>query len=114
MDADFWYRMVLLSLSSFLFGTTLVISVQYYFAWRRRNSDWRGLLPLHVATVSLSYNLMLLYSTVETMLRIGDDTDTPWWRAAILIPAYITGFIAMYVIGRLRYKKRLVTQNDRK
>lgn len=108
MDADFWYRMVLLSLSSFLVGSTFVISVRYFFAWRKRDHDWRGLLPLHVFVVTVSYDLMLIYSTVETMLRINDDADTVWWRAALLVPAYATGFVAMWSIARLRAKKRLV------
>ena len=107
MDAEFWYRMVLLSLSSFLIGSTLVISARYFFAWRVRRNDWRGLLPLHVFVVALSYDLMMVYSTVETYLRIGDNADVPWWRAALLVPAYITGFIAMWSIARLAAQRRL-------
>lgn len=109
MDAEFWYRMVLLTLSSFLVGMTLVISVRHYFVWQRRSSDdWRGLLPLHVAAIALSYDLLLIYATIETLLRIEDDADVVWWRGAILVPAYITGYVAMFIIGRLRSKNKLI------
>jgi len=113
MDAEFWWRMVLLALSGFLGGTTIVIALKYYHAWRTHTrEDWRGLLPLHVFTVSLSYNFLLLYSTVETYLRIGTDDDIPWWRAALLIPAYVFGFVAMRAMWKLRRKKRLVEDHN--
>lgn len=107
MDAEFAYRMILLSLSSFLIGATAVISVRYFIAWRERRADWRGLLPMHVALVTTSYDLMLIYATIETMLRISDDADVVWWRGALLIPAYITGYVSMWAISRLAAKRRL-------
>lgn len=109
----FVWRMILTAMSSLLFGWTLVVSLAYLHAWRTHpRHDWRGLLPLHVFTVSLSYDLLLLYATIEVYLRIEDDADSAFWRGMILIPAYALGFIAMYAIGKLRWKKRLVEQKN--
>lgn len=103
------WRMLLLSMSSFLSGCTITISWTYYRAWKRRDKrDWRGLLPLHVATIALSYNLLLVYSTIETWMRIGTAEDAPLWRAVVLIPAYGLGFVAMRAMWKLRRRKRLV------
>ena len=110
MDADtatLLWRLLLTSMSSFLVGSTIVICTRYYRLWRASSHDWRGLLPLHVVVVTLSYDLLLIYATIEIYMKIGDDTDAAFWRGALLLPAYVFGFLAMYTISQLRKNRRM-------
>lgn len=102
----FAIRMLELSLSAFLIGTTFVICVQYFRTWRKSNRhEWRGLLPLHVFVVTASYDLLLLYATFDIYGRTLAE-GPPTWRLVILPPAYALGLVAMWTIGQFRRHRR--------
>jgi hypothetical protein len=98
------------SLSAFLAGVSWVVVVGYFRYWYALDvatkKEWLGLLPVHVFCVAASYNLLLVYATIETYIRIGHDSHTTW-RAWILIPAYLLGVAAMAVIHRRRRGHRM-------
>lgn len=107
MDWLLFARLLLTSMSAFLVGTTLVISVTYFNAWRRRGvTTWRGLLPLHVFAVTLSYDLLLIYATIEITFRLADESPASW-RLPLLAVAYVLGLVAMHTIFKFRQKHRL-------
>lgn len=94
-------QLLVSAMSAFLMGFVLVIAWRYMRVYARAPRDWRRLLPAHVWTIALSYDLLLLYATVEVYLRAADPDATLSWRAPILIVAYVLGVIAMAIIGRL-------------
>ena len=107
-------RFIEIALSSFLAGYTFMIAVRYSRRWaklpRSEKKSWRGFLPLHVWTVSLSYCLLLTSATIEIYTRLGSGVAGPTWRSAVLLPAYILGVVAMISINRLAIRGRLKIQ----
>lgn len=110
MEWLWWMRWIVLAMSGFLAGTTAVIATRYAVIWSRvpaeQKSQHRGLLPLHVWLVTLSYDLLLASATVEVWTRMTVAAG-PSWRVFVLLPAYVLGVLAMIVIYRRRVSGRL-------
>lgn len=104
-------RSALLSMSGLLMGITLVVAIMFFRAWRQTvNTPRSGLLPFHVWTIALSYDLLLASATVEVLIRVNADAH-PSWRLFVLTPAYVLGITAMYAVLRLQRARKLATQN---
>ncbi len=105
MDIDFVLavRLIIGASAAFLAGVTLVVTRNYYLAWKRRApGPWTGLLPLHVLTISLSYDILLVYTTISALIRTEEGGPLSWWRVIMVASAIVFGFIAMYVMTQLR------------
>lgn len=74
-------------------------------AVREGSADtWRGMLPRHVATIGLSYLLLVTATLVETYMRIH---EAPTWRMPLYCAAYLLGMWALWdVLGHVRYRTR--------
>lgn len=101
MDYVMTVRMIITAMSGFLVGTTLVVAAVYARQSFRARGTRDGLLPAHVWTVALSYDLLLLYASIEVGMRVDDATQVTW-RSPVLGAAYVLGLIAMWKIGSLR------------
>ncbi len=108
MDID-WVLAIRLAVGAsgaFLAGVTLMVVINYYKAWMRhpRTEPWHGLLPFHVLTVSLSYDLLLVYATINALIRTEEGGPLSIWRLCMVVPAIVLGFLAMYVMTKLRIR----------
>lgn len=90
---------LLLSASAFLFGMTLVVSIKYWLRWKRLRPQ-PALLPLHIWTVALSYDLLLLGVAFQALTRVR------WWHPYIYLPAMLLGAVAMVVIVKHQHDNR--------
>lgn len=110
MSTVLWLRLVMSSMSAFLAGVSWVVVIGYFRYWYALDAatkkEWLGLLPLHVFCIAASYNLLLVYATIETFIRIGHGGHTTW-RAWVLIPAYVLGLLSMQVIHGRRRGRRM-------
>lgn len=80
----------------FVLGATFMVAVRHLQAWR--HSPAKRLLPLHVWTIALSYDLLL----VALLTRTGPAD----WRAGIYIPAILLGAAGMVVMLRYQSAER--------
>jgi len=81
-----------------LMGFTFIVAMRYWASYHisvTRGRVRRGLLPLHVWTIALSYDLLLLAVVIQMAVR------TRWWHVVLFLPALFLGIIAMAVISRL-------------
>lgn len=90
---------ILLTLSAFLFGFTLVVAIRFMLHYRviRANGKERAVLPLHVWVVALSYDLFLLGAAVQSFVLVR------WWHYVIDVPAILLGIWAMWVLNRAQH-----------
>jgi hypothetical protein len=82
-------------LGGFVLGSTLLVAAQYFARWRSAPSG-RRLLPLHVWTLAVSYDLLLL-----SQLSRFEPFD---WRTFLYVPALLLGDAAM--IAMLRHQRK--------
>lgn len=110
MDWLWVARFAILGASGLLAGFTVMVAVRYAIIWSRLTAvqkyTWKGLLPLHVWLVAMSYDLFLLSATVEVWTRMTLGAG-PSWRIVVLIPAYVLGVVSMLAIARRRTTGRL-------
>lgn len=92
MSALEWLRLPVWILGGFVLGATFMVAMRHLRMWRE--STHKRLLPLHVWTIALSYDLLL-----AALLTRTEPAD---WRAFIYIPAILLGAVAMVVM--LRYQ----------
>lgn len=85
-------RLVVWVVGGFVLGATFMVAMRHLRMWRE--STHKRLLPLHVWTIALSYDLLL-----AALLSRTGPAD---WRAFIYIPAILLGAVAMVVM--LRYQ----------
>ena len=81
-----------------LMGFTVVVALRYWARWHVAATEGQarsGLLPFHVWTIALSYDLLLLGVVIQMSVRVR------WWHVVIDLPALILGIIAMVVVSRL-------------
>lgn len=59
----------------------------------------RGVLPMHVALVAISYSL-LIFLTAGTQFELLAEDRPATWRLWIVPPAYLTGIVALTLMLR--------------
>lgn len=80
-------RLVVWLLGGYLLGTSLIVTYEHFRVWRAGRGR---LLPLHVWSVAVSYDLLI----VIVLTRTG-PLDA---QAVIYIPALLLGCVAMTVL----------------
>lgn len=80
-------------LGGFILVTSFVVSVQHFQQWR--SAPGNRLMPLHIALIALSYDLLVI-----TLLSRTDQQPT--WRIFVYAPALAIGAYALFVM--LRYQ----------
>ena len=103
-DMDFIGRLVVWVLGGYLLGTSLIITLEHLRVWRRNQSH---LLPLHVWTVAVSFDLLIVH-----VLTLAGPLD---WRAFIYLPGLLLGCISMTILmvhQRLVYGGRTSPTSD--
>lgn len=93
------FRILLRIAGGFLLGSTLLVVWTHIKEWRRRDG---ALLPLHVWSIALSYDLFLFL----TMTRIW-PLD---WRTPFLVIAIGLGSVGMLVL--LKHQRRDRATNE--
>jgi len=83
-------RLIVWLLGGVLVSLTFMVTWDHLHTWVRKGKDKSRSLPLHVWTVALSYDLLV----IALLTRTG-PLD---WRAFIYIPALLLGVFAMYVL----------------
>lgn len=91
-------KWLLISMSGFLFGYTLVVATRYMLHWRVIRRQPQAALPLHIWIVAFSYNLLLLGVALQALVKVR------WWHPFVYLPALGLGIGAMYVLGRAQRK----------
>ena len=104
MDAVLWgdiFRVANIAAGSAALGLSLWVTVNYARAYgraRQANVDQRHrLLPLHVALIGLSYDLI----TIALITAFTANQHSPiTWRHPIYFVAFAIGAVALYVLTR--------------
>lgn len=92
---DVWYGLKATFIGIGLFNVGVSLIVVLRFALHVYYKDRPGLLPIHVATVALSYNIFVLFAV--TLLSDSEpDSNARWITYSF---AVTLGFIAMIVVG---------------
>jgi hypothetical protein len=101
------FRYVTLVAGSIVVGLT-VLTVSIYasvfalYLRRYGRHDWRGLLPRHVITISISYTMMIVGSIVDIAIRVDEPIT---WRTPVYLLTYLLGAWAMWdVLGHSRHR----------
>ncbi len=100
-DALYVGRLLVWLLGGGLVSLTFMVVWDHLRTWRRKGKDMRRMLPLHVWTVALSYDLLVI--------TVLSRTGPLGWRAFIYVPALLIGVFAMYVLVK---HQRLVIEDD--
>lgn len=97
-------KWILIGMGFFSMGVSAV--VMYTFSRAVYYKGRQGLLPLHVALVALSYNILLGMAVSGRISGLGD----PLLRWTFYTVAVITGTAAMVVVSR--HQTRVVRETD--
>ncbi len=92
----------LVSVSALLFGFTLVVATRFMLRWREarfRYGREAALVPLHIWTIALSYDILLLGVTIQTAQAVR------WWHPLVFGPALALGLYAMAAVNRAQNRR---------
>lgn len=102
------FRLLAMIVGTFCLAATLVVAATYFVLWHRfhrglpQGVRWRGLLPIHVVLIGISYALLVGITLYEIIIRIREELT---WRTPALLVAYSIGFAALWtVLGASRYR----------
>lgn len=100
-------RFMLVTMASVLIGVTTRVILQYYRASRyaMKQGDFRGILPMHVWLISISYITLILGSVIHHVISLNTYPDA---YLALNSIAYTTGAVALWLI--LRFESRRVVE----
>jgi len=93
-------RVLVLLLGAALLGTTLLVVLRYGRSYVRSTEAghvWRGLLPLHVVTIGLSYLMLAGYAMLAVLERARGPLS---WRAPFVAVALLVGVFALRTMLR--------------
>lgn len=111
-------RIAALVTGSFIVAIALYVGVIYfvlYFRHRRLAArdglaPWRGLLPLHVGLIAVSYVGLCLVTMIETAARLRDDAT---WRSPVYTVLYLLGLWSLWsVLGHQRHRARDLNSHE--
>lgn len=103
---------------SLLAGFVFVIAVRYWRIWLRSNkTSWKGLLPLHVGVIAVSYLILMGMEAneVRNLFESEYGSDEFWWKFGLSATAEVMGLIAMSVMfGVGRHSEGVARTPDQK
>lgn len=83
----------------FIIGSSLLVAAQFFLRWRATVRGSR-LLPLHVWTLALSYDALLV-------MGVAYWPHAPTWVACLYVPTLLLGVAAM--VAMLRHQREART-----
>lgn len=99
-------RWLVIGLAAVTAGATVTVLRLHYQAWRRAPNG-SGILPFHVAVISVAHLMFVVGSAVGVIDRLNAETLS--WRTPLFGVASILTLVALYVIGG--YERRRVQQS---
>lgn len=97
IDWLFGVKSLLIGLGAFTMGVSFVVVFRFIrYTWFQGRV---GLLPLHVWTVALSYNVLMGMAITGRLSSLGD----PLWRWTAYSLAAVSGAVAMFVVAKQQF-----------